>query len=318
MRIIYLANHGQYGSNDDEGSIAYALECLGHEVVKIPERRATMVRIMRGDFLLFHKLPSLEVLDGIKVPRVCWYFDLVTYPDGDLGPRNRARKAWMVQALPRMDLGLMSDGDYVRNNNEGIGEGKLVHFTQGADNRLIGITPGYGTVAYQYPILFTGIRKGGGEGRVKFVDEMEQAYGAKFKHVLKGVYGNDMMQMVQAAQVVVAPNQPVTDSYWSNRVYLTLGFGGFLLHPWSAGLAKHYEDRKEIVYYRDMRELHELIRYYWETPKERAEIAYAGLARTRRDHTYKDRCREMVRLVEQRLHKNAGVEMVANHLPDNI
>ncbi len=297
MRIIYVAKHGS-GGNDDEGAILHALRSLGHHVEPVRESAQIHHARVRGDLLLFHKLSDLGLVKRAKVKvKVFWYFDLVEWPDLSLAGRNKARMAWMKVMTPAVDLGFCTDGDWVAKDTSG----KLVWLTQGADERVIGRGVEKGTII---PVLFTGISKGGGTGRVEWVGQMRSRLGAMFTHVEKGVHGKDMADLVASSQVVVAPNSPVTDRYWSNRVYNALGFGAFLIHPWCSGLAEQYVNGKELFLYRSIDELQGLVESYLQLSSSREMIAERGMLRTKKEHTYRHRCVEMLKVIKERL----GVE----------
>lgn len=297
MRIVYVAKFDQHNSNDDEDAVAHALTELGHQVIRVDEARGYKAAGQRGDFLLCHKWADTDALRAIKIPKVFWYFDLVDFPDPTLSKRNQTRLNWMRDVLPLVDLGFCTDGDWVSKDTTG----KLVHLFQGADARIAG--RGQELVDQETPpILFSGIRNGG-RGRANFVDEMTIQYSGAFLQV-QGVYRQALANLIASTRIVVAPDAPVSDVYWSNRVYMTLGFGGFLLHPYCKLLAEHYEDGKEIMFYRSREELHAIIQRYYFQPEACRAIGDAGLQRTLAQHTYGHRVQELVRIVGERL----GVE----------
>lgn len=297
MRIIYVANHGGRG-NDEEGAITYALTKLGHTVLRLREPKGRRAVRLQGDMVLFHKwddVNTLQVFGERGVVRVFWYFDLVDYPDETLRGRCQARMNWMERVLPHTDLGFCTDGDWVNRDKTG----KLIHLPQGADSRYAG-TPQWNPLGGKsIDILFTGIRHGGQE-RQSFVAEMSSIYGDRFLQVSSGIHGRDLGNLIASAKIVVAPDGPITNNYWSNRVFLTLGYGGFLLHPYCAGLEEYYEDREEIVYYYSREHLHNLINYYLNHPIERHTIAKVGWKRTLCEHTYLQRCKKLLEIVQTR------------------
>jgi hypothetical protein len=294
VRVLYIGRFEAAG-NDDENAVAHALETLGHEVVRLHEAKGRFApRFLPADFVLFNKWNDPDTLGRLRVPKVFWWWDLVDFPDPLLRTRCLARVQWMERTTPLVDLGFLSDGDWVSRDRTG----KLVRLTQGADARVAG--KGNPDSGPPVPVLFTGIRAGG-RARLSFVDDLRARYGDAFRHVERGVHGRALADLIARAQVVVAPDGPVTDGYASNRVYLTLGFGGFLLHPYSAGLTGQYEGGKELVYYRSRGELFDLIDYYLDRPAERKAIADAGLARTLAEHTYTERCRRLIEVVKERL-----------------
>jgi hypothetical protein len=299
MKVLYIGNHDQEASNDDEGAITYALSQCGHTVERLREKKGHKAyRVKDADLVLFHKWHDLPMLKNLTCKKVFWYFDLVYWPDPLLAGRNKTRMSWMQDIVPLVDLGFCTDGDWVSRDKTG----KLIHLTQGADSRKtgMGIVPEAGK---DIDILFTGIAGRGGRGRGDFVDEMQATYGDRFKHVSHGVHGASLRDLIARSKIVVAPDCPVTDRYWSNRVYLTLGFGGFLLHPYCEQLAQHYTDGKEIAYYRSRQELHELIAIYLHKPgaDDRNTIQRQALWRAAAEHTYTHRVQQLMHTVEQRL-----------------
>lgn len=86
----------------------------------------------------------------------------------------------------------------------------------------------------------------------------------------------------------------------SNRAFVALGFGAFLMHPYCERLAEFYTD-SEIVFYRDRTELYDLIDRYLDLPERRQQIAEAGLARTLSTNLYRHRCEKLIQIVKERL-----------------
>ena len=301
MRIIFIAKHDS-GGNDDEGAVYHALTSLGHDVQRLNEPRGyKFKRLLPADLVLFFKWHDLDVLRTIEIPKVFWYFDLVEWHETP--GRSAARVAWMREVTPLVDIGFCTDGDWVAKNPE-----KLVWLPQGADERVVGrgvaevkcATCGVASVQDPIDILFTGIGKGGGATRESFVAEMQLQYGKRFRHVPHGVHGSAMADLIARSKIVVAPDSPVTDRYWSNRVYNALGFGAMLLHPQCHGLLSQYT-RQELQTYASREQLHDQIEHYLYAAPARYNHQEAGLARTLREHLYRHRCEELIRVVKERL-----------------
>lgn len=308
VKILYLARFGQLISNQDEDAIAHALEKLGHTVTRIQEPRTRFRRrtfhpltdryiSQHADFLLFHHYGDFAQLKRFPHPKVFWLFDLVSYPDETLASRNAAREEWLRNAMDVAALGFCTDGDAVaRQPGHPDHPDRLHWLPQGADERVTGAGTGHGAA----DILFTGIYRGGAQ-RESFVEEMRARYGSRFLHVERGIHGRSMANLIAGHPIVVAPDGPITDRYTSNRVYNVLGFGGFLLHPYSEFLTEYYTDGKEIVYYQNREELHDKIAFYLPREQERRQIAEAGLARTLSQHLYRHRVERLLQIVQSRL-----------------
>lgn len=293
MKIAYVADHSQKNSMDDEGAISFALTKLGHEVVKFSETCSHRdVNKSGADFLLCHHWGSVGLLQMVRLPRVFWCFDLIDYPDDpSLAPRCSNRINWARRMAEVCQLGFMTDGDWVKRNG-----GNLRWLPQGFDERL----DGKYQANHQSPstIIFTGTRNGGYK-RSSFVREMEVRYAGQFRHVQGGVYRERLGEEIAGHRIVVAPDGPVTDDYWSNRVWNTLGLGGFLIHPYCAKLALMYQDGDDLVFYRDRRDLHEKIAKYLPMQEERGRIALNGKEITVFEHLYRHRVAKLVDQVRE-------------------
>lgn len=303
MRILYLAKHDAK-DNEDEAAIAHALIALGHEVILVHEnikhRQPPLNAYeVQADLCLFHKSENYRELADIRIPKVFWYFDLMESDDPTLKRRCEYRQNWLGMVLPHCLLGFMTDGDFVSRDRTG----KLRWLMQGADERRLG--KGTRQLPDIPPILFTGMIHHG-ERRARHVEHLQRRWRHQF-----GVMGDagprhrkhsrELADILCSAQVVLAPNGPSTDRYWSNRVYLTCGFGGFLLHPYCRGLLSGYQHYQEIVYYTNQEDCDEKIDYFLRNPEQRASIAKAGYERTVKDHLYRYRVMELLKQVEERL-----------------
>lgn len=296
MRIGYVGKHEDTNSNDEEGAIYHALQQLGHRVDRLRESRGRNAWKIRCDMLLFHKWHDVVTLKKCGAPKVFWYFDLVEFKDRTMRERSQSRGAWMKAIIPRVDLGFCTDGDWVKKDQTG----KLVWLPQGADQRVAGRGAPLGEdEEAPPPILFTGTRYGGRE-RESWVNEMSINYRTAFNHVTGGVHGDALKNLIAKSSIVVAPDAPITHHYWSNRVYLMLGYGAFLLHPYCIDLASQYTHGQEIVFYKNRADLHDKIKRYYNDAEERRRISDNALSRTLREHTYINRCRELIRRFEER------------------
>jgi len=299
VKVVYIANHGQNNA-DDEGAVTHALRELGHEVVQVMEGVASETGLRdhhgRGfDLLLFHKWNDPAVLRAWagNCPRAFWYFDLVDWPaDPTLTRRCAVRKQWMADVIPHVEFGFCTDGDWVTRDLTG----KLIWLPQGADGRVVGRgkESGWGRTK----LLFVGGVENCGTERRRFVSALRDRYGANFRHVERRCYREALKTAVAEADVVVCPWSPVTDRYWSNRVYQMAGFGGFVLHKSSDGLHRHYR-ANEVISYLDDKDLFDLIGGYAVDGRRevREHVSALGLERTKMEHLYRHRVERLLQEV---------------------
>lgn len=288
MRVLYVCRTDG-GDNDDEGAIAHALEVLGHTVVRIDERGK--IPNSQGDLCLFHKTSRFAELERLNMPKVFWFFDLVdgSY-DPSLAERSKHRVQWMQSATAVCHRGFCTDGDWVKQDKTG----KLRWLMQGADERTLH-APAPRDV--DYPIAFFGM-KHHGRKRAEHFDAINARYGSVFFHLGAGgprtrVHKIALADALSRCAIALALDGPSSDSYWSNRVYLTLGLGGFMLHPACAKLREQFAHH-ELVTYNDRAHCDMLIDYFLERPEERLARAVAGHKAVVERHLYRHRVEELL------------------------
>ena len=76
------------------------------------------------------------------------------------------------------------------------------------------------------------------------------------------------------------------EGYWSNRLWLTLGCGGFFLTAYVQGMEEFFENRKHLVWYHDQQECLTLVDEYLAKPQERRGIGYQGYQLVHQNHTF--------------------------------
>lgn len=300
MKILFLANHFPR-DNQDELAITHALRELGHEVFEIQEKRrhrtqswAEVLQTAQGcDYCLFLKHPVVSELRELhrEVKLAFWYFDLVDgRHDSTLAARSETRIQWMGEVLPLCQVGFCTDGDWAaRHPNE------LVHLPQGADERVAGF--GKRTMDLP-PVVFTGMIHHG-QTRASHVAHLQKTLGEKFLSFgdapAQRQHGRGLADLFASVDVVVAPDGPGTDLYWSNRIVLTTSLGGFLLHPHCVGLHPYFPPG-EMQYYVSRDHLDQLIHYYLDNPEKRKDMAMLGYMRCLEANLYRHRC---VTLIEE-------------------
>lgn len=289
MKIKYLGNFGNPFSDSTEEHIKFSFEKLGHEVVTFDERDFDMNAILKepADLFLFHKggvtfdveLPTLvELLNKLTCAKVFWYFDRV-----DIGQRE----LWAQTIIPFVDHGFLTDGSWIKRQNY-----PHIHWLmQGIGDEDTSI--GEYNKKYECDVAFTGSIYG---TRQEFVRGLEYKYKDKFRS-FQNVFGRDLYDLCATAKIMIAPISIQTQFYWSSRIYMTTGSGGFMLHPRFEGLKEEFEFGKEIAVYLGADVLQEKIAYYLNNEEERKKIQMAGYKKTIENYTYTDRIRTLLETV---------------------
>lgn len=152
----------------------------------------------------------------------------------------------------------------------------------------------------KHDIIFVGSRKYHPEWqyRTKLIDWLEDTYKNKFEHYgnggIKSVRGIELNKLYWTTKVVVGDTLCINfnyPDYWSDRIYETMGRGGFIIHPYVSGLEREFEDKKHLVFYEygNFEQLKKLIDYYLENDEEREKIRKAGHELVKTKYTYKNR-----------------------------
>jgi len=79
--------------------------------------------------------------------------------------------------------------------------------------------------------------------------------------------------------------------------------GAFVLNDYRRDLEKSFTIGKEIVCFKNVRELKTLLDYYLANPTEREIIAKQGQMRCHNEHTYHQRMQEIIEIVESGVHR---------------
>jgi len=124
--------------------------------------------------------------------------------------------------------------------------------------------------------------------------------GSPVRRAYRGAaWGRAMYQILRDSRISLNHHIGLSGPYANNmRLYEATGVGTLLITDAKRNLSEMFEPGREVVVYNSPQECRERIRYYLQHEDERRAIARAGQQRTLREHTYEQRMRQLVSLVE--------------------
>lgn len=311
MHIVFLGNFQvDYSS---ENHHVKSLEALGHKVLCLQEQTASAAEVLQYVrqaqlFIWVHThgwetqkangVGMVEVLSELRqlgIPSITYHLDLWF-------GLQRQKDLELDKFYKHIDHFFTVDkkmADWFNENTQVKG-----HYLQaGVFDQECYMAESHGP---KQDVIFVGSRgyHPEWEYRPYLIDWLKRTYGESFLHV-----GGDGQQPTTRG---AALNQLYADSkvavgdtlcigfkypyYWSDRVYETLGRGGFLIHPYVQGMEKHFEDKKHLVFYEygNFEQLKTLIDYYLLHEEEREAIRKAGHEHVKANHTYKHRWQQIL------------------------
>ena len=148
------------------------------------------------------------------------------------------------------------------------------------------------------------------ESRVRLAQELDnicrvKVYGKNWedfgmKATLKTVTPRRYGLICGGAKIILGADiTSEVEGYWSNRLWLTLGCGGFFLTAYVRGMEDFFENEKHLVWYHDEQECIRLARTYLEKPDERRRIAANGFELVQKQHTFHHFAERVMALTSQ-------------------
>jgi hypothetical protein len=306
--IVFLGNFRVDFTS--ESHHAKSLESLGHSVTRLQETEIKaeniLVHALKSDiFIWIHThgwntpgLLSMEkVLDTLKennIPSMTYHLDLWF-------GLQRQKDLEIMPVYKKIEHFFTVDSKMAQWFNEETNV--KGHYLPAG---VFGEECIYKESTKKKDVIFVGSKKYHAEWqyRTQLVDWLDKVYGNRFEHYGNGgvesVRGLRLNKLYWSTKVVVGDtlclnfNYP---DYWSDRIYETLGRGGFLIHPYIPGIEKEFVDKKHVVFYEygNFEQLKELIDYYLTHEEEREEIRKAGHELVKDNYTYRHRWQHIIK-----------------------
>ena len=240
-------------------------------------RRAILRKILKQhpDLVLIYSkdIPQL-VLEEIRSK----YNTAIFYPDPD-GPRD--------EKLIR--YGRMVDYFFITNKTQiaelkSLGIKKPIYCMQGCDRDTHGIMA---TKSRKWASEVAFIGRPLKENRIKLLQAINQHFDLKtwggrwreygLRCLKTRIYPKEYARICYAAKIILGCDQSFElEGYFSNRTWITLGCGGFLLTNYTPGLENIFTKGEHLEWYHNQKECLELIDHYLIHEAQRKQIAQNG------------------------------------------
>jgi len=301
-KIFYI---GSFDKLWDEEGIAQALETLGCKVVRFNASNFRFTEFRHAfntaqpEVIMWAKLnidPTikdyfLKWVKEQKVKTVCYMPDLYW----------GLTRQWKAQ---RRDS--LFQADYVFSPDGGHDE---LWQKAGVNHHLLrqGIAKDFAYVAkpepkYAFDVVFVGSLNPEYPYRTRLIEWLRQKYAGQFKWFGKAdsdeIRGHELNKLYASSKVIIGESV-YSPYYWSNRIYETIGRGGFMVHPVIPGLDQEYKPYEHYIPYQhnDFQSLREIIDYYLTHDSERRVIADAGSLYTQANFTLEQRCKSLLNYI---------------------
>jgi spore maturation protein CgeB len=111
------------------------------------------------------------------------------------------------------------------------------------------------------------------------------------------VWNEELVKVYNASKIVLNIHSPQTVPIM--RDFEVTGCGAFLMTDHARSLETMFNPGQEIICYKNVENLKDLVKFYLSHSPEREEIARKGNLRAHRDHTYARRMEELISFIEK-------------------
>lgn len=108
----------------------------------------------------------------------------------------------------------------------------------------------------------------------------------------------EMPKVFKASKINLNMIRSFVESGLPMRVFDVLGSTGFLLTNQKQDITEYFIDGKDLVIYRDEKDLSEIIQYYLTHEEERLEIAQTGFNKVKQEHTFEKRLQQIMTICQ--------------------
>lgn len=306
-KITFLGNFGVAFSSESHHK--KSLEALGHEIIALQETQTNSETIldeaMKSDmFVWVHthgwETPGsismdmvLRYLKQAKIPSITYHLDLW------LGLKRQADLS-KDSVYKSIEYFFTCDKQMATwfNKNTSVKGRYLPAGVLDEECKKFDLNNSW---TIKNDVIFVGSRGYHPEWpyRPQLIDWLRSTYTDKFTHIggdgdTGTIRGLELNNVYSNSKVAVGDSLNIDFKYpyyWSDRLYESIGRGGFTIFPYIEGVEDEFDINKELIVYKfgDFEELKEKIDYFINNDNEREKIREAGFKKVINNYTYKNR-----------------------------
>jgi len=152
----------------------------------------------------------------------------------------------------------------------------------------------------QKDLIFTGYIDYSQDIKI-FIKEIKKSFDLDIYGVgnKQPIYNKELEKTLQNYKIALGHNCVNSPGYWSSRLYITIGFGGFFITPYTKLLEREFKNKEHLVWYKNLKEGKKLIRYYLEHNEEREKIRRQGYEYCQKNHNWNVRAKEFIKVFKE-------------------
>tara|TARA_B100001971_G_C18236242_1_gene567431 strand:+ start:119 stop:1135 length:1017 start_codon:yes stop_codon:yes gene_type:complete len=261
-------------------------------VTKATKEQPDLILVIKGEII---SPETIKKLRDIGCPVVLWYPDDPRYTE-----------SYVKYILPFYDNLFVVSKKSVKKYKE-MGAKKVHYLPVGCDpsiHKRININS-ENKNSQKRDICFIGTFSRHRANIIKSLDKFQVSIWGAFWWFGRGIndrnpptYGPNMVKIYNSTKIVLNIHDQTDFGIKTNmRLFEAAGSGAFILSDGENGLADVFEPNKEIVCFKNKKNLIELAEYYLEESAEREKIANSSYKRAHSEHTYVKRLQKLIQTI---------------------
>jgi len=152
----------------------------------------------------------------------------------------------------------------------------------------------------QKDLIFTGYTDYSQDRKI-FIKEIKKSFDLDIYGVgnKQPIYNKELEKTLQNYKIALGHNCVNSPGYWSSRLYITIGFGGFFITPYTKLLEREFKNKEHLVWYKNLKEGKKLIKYYLEHNEEREKIRRQGYEYCQKNYNWDVRAKEFIKVFKE-------------------